>query len=163
MAAEGIGALGLDWKAFLFQAINFLILFALLRAFAYPGIVRALDARKRKIDEQLKNAAELERKLAAAREQAKDIIDRSHAQARLVMRDTNIRAEQVLTDTFKRAQQEAEQLTRAAYVQIASDVQAARAQLHHETARMVIAATEKVLGESMTDRKDRSLIERSLV
>lgn len=163
MAAEGIGALGLDWKVFVFQVINFLILLGLLRAFAYPAIVRALDARKRKIDEQLKNAAELERKLAAATQQAKDVVDLSHAQAGRVMRDANVRAEQFLADTFERAQQEAEQLTRAAHVQIASDVQAARVQLQQETARMVVAATEKVLGESMTASQDRSVIERSLL
>jgi F-type H+-transporting ATPase subunit b len=162
MAATGIGALGLDWKAFLFQALNFLALLALLRVFAYPAMIRALEGRKRRIDEQLKNAAELERKLAEANLQASTILDISHAQAQRMLQDATRRSEQLLADTFEKSQQEAEQLVRAAHARIAADAEQVRQTLKSEAATLVVAATERVLGEKMTGEKDMHIIERAL-
>lgn len=163
MAAEGIGALGLDWKAFIFQALNFLVLLGVLRIFAYPAIIRALEGRKQKIDEQLKNAAELERKLAQAALQASSIVDASHAQAQRIIQDAQVRSETLLADTFKKSQQETQQLVHAAHARIAADTETARRQLHTEAVTLVVAATEKVLAEKISSKEDFEIIERALV
>lgn len=163
MAAEGIGALGISLSAFLFQGLNFLVLLVVLRIFAYPAIVRALEGRKQKIDEQLRNAAELERKLAEANIQASTIIDISHAQAQRMLKDATIRSEKILADTFEKSQQEAEQLIRASHVRIAADAEVARRTLRAEAATLVIAATEKILNEKITNTKDMRIIERALI
>ncbi len=163
MAAEGIGALGINFQAFAFQALNFLVLLAVLRIFAYPAMIRALEGRKRKIDEQLKNAAELERKLAAATMQAEEIIDLSHARAQRTLQDATARSEKMLADTFEKAQKEADQLRIAAHERIAADAEEARKQLKVEAAALVVAATEKILGEKLTSEKDMKIIQRALV
>lgn len=163
MADSGIAALGIDLKAFVFQLINFLILLLVLRRFAYPYIVRALEDRKRKIDEQLQNAAELERKLALAHKKSLQIIDESHKKAQDIMSDASTRANALIQEAVKRAEEETESIALAAQVKLEEDVRKARIALKKETASLVAAATEKVIGEKMTDDADLALIERALV
>lgn len=163
MAAEGIAALGISWSAFLFQLINFLVLLVVLRIFAYPSIVRVLEARKRKIDEQLKNAAELERTLALAETKAEKIIDASHKKAQGIIEDASARARGVVEEAVQKAHLEAENIVRLTETRLDQQIKEARQILKKETAALVVAATEKVLQEKITSKKDHSFIDRALV
>lgn len=162
MAAEGIGALGIAWEQFAFQALNFLVLLGILRVFAYPAIVRALEGRKQKIDEQLKNAAELERRITLAHLESTSIIDASHQKAHAVIADASARADMIVTDAFAKAKQETHTMIQAAHRRIEQEVDQARQHLRAETAMLVVSATGKVLNEKMTHEKDLEIIERAL-
>jgi F-type H+-transporting ATPase subunit b len=161
--AVGIAALGISWSAFIFQLINFLVLLAILRIFAYPAIIRVLEARKQKIDEQLQNAAEIEKRLALAHTEAQDIVHASHEKARAIIHDASKRAESVVQEAFARAEEETKVMFRAAEALLEKDVKEARRILKTETALLVVTATEKILGEKMTSEEDRRFIDRALV
>src|SRR5688572_8856669 len=60
-APGGLGAIGIDGKALVFQLINFAILLFVLKKVAYKPILKALGDRQKKIDESIKAAAEIER------------------------------------------------------------------------------------------------------
>lgn len=162
MAAQGIGALGIAWEQFAFQALNFLVLLGVLRVFAYPAIVRALEGRKRTIDEQLKNAMELERKLACAHQESAAIIDASHQKAQEVIADASARADMIVTDACTKAKQETHTMIQAAHTRIEQEVDQARQRLRAQTAMLVVSATEKILNEKITREKDFQIIERAL-
>ncbi len=162
MADVGIAALGISWSAFLFQLINFLVLLTILRIFAYPMIIRVLEGRKQKIDEQLKNAAETERRLAQAHLEAQGIIDASQKKARTIIHDASKKATDVVQEAFARAEEEAHIMARAAEVRIEKEVKAARVALREEAATLVMAATEKLLNEKMDSEKDLRFIDRVL-
>src|SRR5436189_5701950 len=124
--ATGVGALGLDLGAFIFQVINFAILLVILRIFAYPLIVRILEDRRQKIAASLKTAEELARAktemtkkeqaiLAAARIQAEHIIIQAHRQA-----------EEQATAIEAKAQQHVEQIKEQAHIEINQSLTTAR-------------------------------------
>lgn len=163
MPAEGIAALGVNFQGFVFQAINFLVLLVVLRIFAYPSIIRALEDRKQKIDEQLKNANELEQKLALAHQQASDIIDSSHQKAKGLIVDAHARADTILTDARAKTQQETADMVQVAQTRIQQEVEQAKQELRAETVALVVSATEKILAEKITSKEDFAIIERALV
>lgn len=85
---SGIAALGLDWKLFISQVVNFVILFILLRLFAYKPILRILEQRRKTIEKSLEAAKLIEkreheldeqvgRRLQQAKEKAEQIIDQA--------------------------------------------------------------------------------------
>lgn len=85
---SGIAALGLDWKLFISQVVNFVILFILLRLFAYKPILRVLEQRRKTIEKSLQTAKLIEkreqelgeqesRRLQLAKEKADQIIDQT--------------------------------------------------------------------------------------
>lgn len=163
MEAAGIAALGISWTSFIFQLVNFVVLLVLLRIFAYPAIVRVLEARKQKIDEQLKNAAEMEKRLKMANKEAQEILDASRKQAHDILHDAGKKATTIMQEAFERAEEETKIMIVAAEVRLQKEVKEARRALREEAATLVVAATEKVLGEKMTSKEDLRFIERSLV
>ncbi len=71
------GAVLIDWFTVFAQAVNFLILVALLKRFLYGRILNAMDAREREIASRLEEAErrkdEAEREAAAYREKAEEL------------------------------------------------------------------------------------------
>jgi len=158
----GIGALGLDLSAFIFQVVNFAILLVILRIFAYPLIVKILEDRRQKIAASLKTAEELAKAktemakkeqavLAAARTQAEHIIIQAHRQA-----------EEQATAIEAKAQEHAEQIKEQAHIEINQNLAAARKQLKQEAVQLVIAATEQIIKVKLDPAQDEQLISEAL-
>jgi len=60
---ELIEKLGIDWKLLLAQAVNFLVILAILRLTVYKPLVRILNERRRKIEQGLKDSHDAARRL----------------------------------------------------------------------------------------------------
>ncbi|MEK9178109.1 MAG: ATP synthase F0 subunit B, partial [Patescibacteria group bacterium] len=58
-----IGQLGINWKLFLSQAVNFFILLIVLRAFVYKPLIQVIEKRNKKIKEGLEKAEEADVRL----------------------------------------------------------------------------------------------------
>jgi F-type H+-transporting ATPase subunit b len=87
-----LGALGIDVKLLITQAIAFLVLVAILGKFVFPFLVKSIDERREAIEKGLKEAkqaqeasekaeAKIQQLLADARTEADEIIARSHSEA----------------------------------------------------------------------------------
>ena len=58
-----IGTLGLNWKLFLAQLINFGIVILVLWKWVFKPVAGALETRRQKIEESVKKADEIEKRL----------------------------------------------------------------------------------------------------
>jgi len=156
------GALGIDWKLLVTQAIAFLVLVAILGKFVYPFLIKSIDDRRETIEKGLAEAkasqeasekaeANIQKLLADARSEADDIIKRSHSEA----------AAQV-AEAEEKARSRADQIVKDAHTQLEADVAKARLALKKDTAALVALATERVLHEKVDAKKDAQLIDRAL-
>ena len=86
------------------QVVNFFILLFLLKKFLYGPILKVLNERKKRIEDSLKNAEEIEKRLqetnekidqmlAKASKEGQEVIDEATAQANLIIEDSKTRAE----------------------------------------------------------------------
>ena len=66
---EILGNIGFDWRIAFANLVNFLIIFYLLKRYAFGPIGRILDERRRKIEEGLEHAREAETNLMMAKEE----------------------------------------------------------------------------------------------
>jgi F-type H+-transporting ATPase subunit b len=159
---QGIAALGVNISGLIFQVVNFALLLFLLYRFAFRPLLRVLEERRQTIEESLASAADIERTkaelrregmalAAAARESAQEIIGRSEQEG------TRIR--QQAQAAGKKA---AERLVAEAQAQVRQHLAAVRADLKQEMLGLVVAATERVLGEKLTKEKDQLLVEEAL-
>ena len=92
--AELLEKLGVNWKLFLSQAVNFLLILLILRLTIYKPLVKLLNERRRKIDqglkdseraaETLKNVEKLkDEELAKAADESVKIIGKAEASAKV--------------------------------------------------------------------------------
>jgi F-type H+-transporting ATPase subunit b len=143
-------------------ALNFVVFLVLMWTFAFKPISAMLAARKERIEQGLKDAeqakqdrdsAEQERlaTLAEARREANDILARAQKVAQET-RDSDIKATRA----------ELERLRASAAQEIEAERSRALADLRAEVADLALAAAGKVLGESMTDERQRRLVNEFL-
>jgi F-type H+-transporting ATPase subunit b len=160
--SSGIGALGVDGKAFVIQLITFVLAFLVLKKWAFKPIMKVLDERRRVIEsgvtlgeEMKKERAVLEQKVAEqlteARQQADGIVATARDNAREVVREAEdkakTKADNILVDAKNRIDQETAR---------------ARKNLEKEMVSLVSEATEAIIGEKVDAKKDASLVERAL-
>lgn len=161
-AASGIGALGLDPRALVFQIINFTILSLLLQRFAYKPIVKILEQRRRTITESLKTAAALEQAKHDLAGQARAARAAAQAQAQAILAESKQQAATLVKDAEARATARAAQLTAQAEAKISQEVAAVKRELKQETLTLVALASEKLLNEKLDTDKDSELIKQAL-
>ena len=142
--------------------IAFLLLLAVLARWVYPAIVRQAEARQRKIAEDLE-AAEKARSEAEQRlQQAEQRLAESRQQAEEVLASANRSAEQLRRELKEKGQEEAKRMVEQARREIDTARQQALDSVRQSVADLVVAATEKVVGETLDGERHRKLIERAV-
>jgi len=162
-AEEGEGALfqiNLFWV--IVSALNFILFFVIIWTFAFKPVSAMLADRKSRIEEGLKDAeqarrdrenAEAERvaTLGEARREANDILARAQKVAQET-RDADIAA----------TREELERMRVRAAADIEAEKVRAIADVRAEVADLALLAASKVVGETMTDARQRRLVDEFL-
>ncbi len=155
-AEEALFQVNLFWV--IVNALNFIVFFVLIWTFAFKPVSKMLEDRRDRIEQGLKDAeqarndrqnAEAERvaTLAEARKEANDILARAQKVAQET-RDADLAA----------TREELERLRQRAAGEIEAEKQRAIGELRGEVADLALAAASRVLGESLTDDRQRRLV-----
>jgi F-type H+-transporting ATPase subunit b len=159
--AEGaLFQINLFWVAV--SAINFLLFFAIIWTFAFKPVSKMLGDRRARIEQGLQDAeqarrdrdsAEAERvaTLTEARREANEIISRAQKVAQ-ESRDADIAA----------TREELERMRVRAAADIEAEKARAIADLRGEVADLALAAAGRVVGETMSDERQRRLVQEFL-
>ena len=79
---EVLAKLGIDWKLLLAQAVNFAVLFWVLRRYAYQPMLDFLEKRTIKIEQGLKDAEKATLKLSEIEAQEKKVLGAAQKEAK---------------------------------------------------------------------------------
>lgn len=157
---EVFAKLGVDWKLLLAQAVNFGILFFVLKHYAYRPMLDFLEKRTLRIEQGLKDAEAAGQKLAEMEEKEKEVLIAARHEAKAIV----IAAEEAAQkrDALRLAETEAKtkKFLEEAQVKIEEEKQRILAEAKQEIAVMVVAGVEQVLKEKVDAVKDTNLIER---
>lgn len=167
MAAEaentgGLGALGLNLQAFLFQLISFVIVLILLRKFVYGRLVSTLEARRTAVMESLDQAKEAAKKLESAEDSVSKLIVQARKEAEAIVALATRESASMIEEAEKKAGKRAEHIIQNAESRLEQDIVAARTALRKETAELVAAATEKILRQKLDTAADSKLIDAAI-
>ena len=159
---ETLGRIGFEWRMGLFNLINFLIIFYILKKLFFGSITKTLNDRQEKIQEGIDNAKKAETELKMAESRAQEIIDKSKVEGNKIIDKASEEAKQVGERLRDKAKQEIDLLVKQAKKNIEIDQKEMRQALHLETVGIVIQAVEKLLGEKMDEKKDKEFVEGML-
>ena len=138
--------------------VIFLLLVVVLAKTAWPAILKAVEEREKKIQEQLDRAekanqdaqrvlADYQQRLAAARNEAQELLAAGRQAA-----------EKVREEIAARARAEHEELIGRARREIAAEREKALAELRGEAVELSLAAASKVLERNLDCEADRKLV-----
>jgi F-type H+-transporting ATPase subunit b len=155
-----ISTFHIDLGLFIAQLVNFAIVFSVLYFFAFKPLVKTMAERTEKIDKSLKDADEIENRLALTENEREDIITAAKKQANLIVEEANKRGEEKRNEALAKAKEEIGQIINAEKEKLVRDKAETLKEIKKETAELVILTVEKVLNEKMTSDKDRELIKK---
>jgi F-type H+-transporting ATPase subunit b len=137
--------------------ISFLVLLIVLAKFAWKPILKILGDREGQIRGALEQADRARNEAAEMIKQNEKNLARAEEQYQKMIREGKAFAEKMKDDLVLKAKQQAEQELKQAAAEIQRNVDAARLQLRSEIADLAIKATEKILEETLDERRQKKL------
>lgn len=156
------GALGVDWRMLLLQAVAFAVLVWFLSKFVYPHLLKAIDKREKQIAESVAAANEAEARAEQSQKEISLMLGEARAEADAIIATAKKEAASVVEASEEKAKKKAERIVADAHVEIEQDIAKARKALRDETADLIALATEKIVKEKIDPEKDAALIENAI-
>jgi F-type H+-transporting ATPase subunit b len=151
--------LGLNLGYIFVQIFNFLILFVVLRAWVYKPILGLLEKRRKVIAEGIENARVAAEARANAEKEAAKILAEAQAEANRIVREATERAQAATKDVRAAAEAEAARIIESAKADAEAERNRILGDLRGQIAALAIAATQKLLGEALDEKRQHALIE----
>ena len=153
-----ISAFHIDLKLFIAQLINFAIVFSVLYFFAFKPLVKTMSDRTEKIDKSLKDADEIENRLALTEKEQSEIIAAAKKQANLIVEEADKRGEVRRQELIEKAKEDIALVINTEREKMVRDKAETLKEIKKEVADLVVLSVEKLLNEKMTSDKDQELI-----
>ena len=159
---EVLGTLGINWKLFLAQLINFGIVLFIFWKWIVKPLGATLTARQEKIERGLKNAEYTEVEKKKFEEWKSSEMKKVRSEADHILRTTTDTANQIKQETIVDAQTHANKILEQAKSSIESEKVQMLKEVKLEVATLVVAASEKILRSKLDPKKDHQLINESI-
>lgn len=153
-------ALGINLGYLLVQIFNFLIIFIVLRAWVFYPVLNLLEQRRTRIAQGLEDARIAADARANAEEEARRIIADAQAQANEKIREATERAEAAAHEVREEAEAEAARARDAALADVQQERDRILADVRGQIAALAMAATQKLIGETLDERRQHALIQQ---
>lgn len=152
-------ALGINLGFFLVQLFGFTTLVIIMSQWAYKPIINILEQRKQRIAQGLEDARVAAEARANAEKEAEKIIAAAQAEANKRVQDATARAEKAAADVRAASEEERKRVVEAAKEEAALERNRVLADVRGQVAALAMAAANKIIGASMDEHRQRTLIE----
>jgi F-type H+-transporting ATPase subunit b len=155
-------ALGINLGYLISQIINFALLAVLLYFVAYKPILRMLDERSARIKQGLEDAESASRRAAEMEQEFELRLAESRKEGQEIIAQATQMSEKARQEILESARQEARAQVEKAKEEIARERELAMSELRQQVADLSLSISEKVIGESLDQQRQRELVARFL-
>lgn len=157
-----LGALGINWKQFLAQLINFGIVLYIFWKWIVRPLAKNLTQRQERIESGLRNAALMEEERKKFDEWKVNELKRARNEADKIIRSAQDSATKMKQEIIHEAQTQSDKVLKQTQETLTLEKQQMLGEVKQEIATLVVAASEKILRSKLDPRKDHELIDKSL-
>jgi F-type H+-transporting ATPase subunit b len=154
--------LGISLPSLIFQAVNFILLFALLSLLAYKPLLKMLDERAKRVRENLQQAEILKEKSLNVEAEVKKQLENASQQETEIIARAARNADEIRAKAQELGKQEADSLIGNARQAIKVERQEALGKLRQEFVDLTIKATGKIIGETLDKEAHAKIIDKVL-
>jgi len=156
-----LNTFGLEWPKFLAQLILFIIVYFILKKFAFGPIIAMLEERRKRIEEGQLNAQKIKQQLAEAEKRQQEILAKANVEAQRLIDQARESAGIVADRKAQEALAAAEQIIAKAQEAAALEHERSMQQLKRELGHLVVETTAKVTGKVLTPEDQKRLQEEA--
>ncbi len=157
-SAGFIGTLGLNWKLFLAQFLNFGIVVFILWKWVFKPVGGALEARRKRIEESVLKAQAIEDRMRSAEKEYEERLRQAQIESNRILNLAQAQAEASKLEIAGAARTEAERILSDAKLVIAADREKMFRELREEVANLTVMAVQKIIRIKLDEHKDKELL-----
>lgn len=146
----------------LYTLFTFLVTFWVLKKYAFPPMLRAVEAREKALEDAIEGAKRDRDAAAQLLAQQQAALEASRGEAQKYIADARGVAEKMRADLLEQTRKEQADLLERARRDIEGERDKAIAQLRREAVELAILGASKVVEENLDSDKNRKLVESYL-
>jgi F-type H+-transporting ATPase subunit b len=143
-------------------ALNFIVFLALIWRFGFDPIARTLAERRSRIVQGLEDAEDAAKDRAAGAAEREQVLADTRREAAALLSSAQKSAQELRDADIAATKADLERIREQAAAEIAAERDRALSDLRAQVADLALAAAGKVVGETMTDARQRRLVEEFL-
>ena len=140
-----------DFGLLFWMVVIFGIVFFLLAKFGFPIITDMVDERSAKIAKSLKDADEIEARMAAWKVEQAQMLEQARREQSAILKEATETKAKIVSDAKAQAKAEADKMLADAKLQIAAEKESALRDVRKEIALLSVQVAEKVLRHELSD------------
>src|SRR2546421_3793941 len=156
------GTLGLNWPGLIWHAINFIVLFLLLRQFLFKPVVGMLDARAQRVRDSMQQADQARRAAEQAEADRRVLLEETRREAEQIRARADEQAKRILADAETRAQERQRHIEQQAEESARQIEERVMAQVRAQLADLVVTAVDRVTRGVLDTNAQRGLVQQFL-
>lgn len=149
----------IDWKVLIGQIVNFSILFFVLKFFVYRPFLDLLKKRRERIEEGINKSIEAEKKLSKLDEVKKRMEEKNEEDRRKILAKSEEEAKKRAEESMRKTEAEKDALLAKARKEAEDLKEKEKEETKKETIENAFSLTEKILKESIDEKKGRQIAE----
>lgn len=154
--------LGINWKLFIAQLVNFGILLFVLYKFLYKPILAMLEKRARIIEKSIDEARKTELGISEAQKRRENLINEAKIGAKKIIDEAKLIADKQKEDILNKAREENERIIKSGAAIVKREKETAKLQLEKEMGKVLITGLEKTIGRIITEEEQKKIMEESI-
>jgi len=158
----GFADIGINLPLLVAFVINFVILFGLLGLFLYRPVMKMLDERSKRIKDSMERAEATKEEYARAEEEVKKLISKAREDGQALVSQATQIGEKLKEEAREGARKEAQVIIDRTRAELEEERDRIIDDLRREFVDISISAAEKVIKETLYEKRHLRLIEEAL-
>lgn len=152
-----------EFGLLIWTLVAFLVVFFILKKFAWPAIVKGLKDRQQSIASSLETAERVKGEMAQLKNENEALLAKAREERALLLKEARETKDRIISEAKDAAKVEANKIILEAQAAINTQKMAALIDVKNQVGKMVIEVSEKVLRRELADKKDQEAHIKGLV
>ncbi len=148
---ENLSQLGINGNFLIAQIVNFIVLFLLLRAFAYKPLLNMLEKRRVRIEEGMKAADQVRQQAEVERAELMKQMDQERRAAQARVATVASESEKIRESILASAHAEAEEIKTKSRAEATAEREQMMRDMQRQIADLAVLAAERILGHELSN------------
>ena len=137
---------------FIWTLLAFVIVFLILKKFAWKPILATLNDREKSIADSIASADKVRQEMANMKSENEQLLNQAREERSLMLKEAKDTKDKIVNDAKAQAIEEANKIMADARAQIQNEKMAALTDVKNQMGKLVIEVSEKVLRKELSDK-----------
>jgi len=135
--------------------VAFLIVFFLLKKFAWPSIIKGLAEREKKITDSLASAERVKAEMSQLKSENEQLMAKAREERALLLKEARDTKDKLISEAKEQAKEEANKIIEDARALIEQQKLAAITEVKNRVGELVVEVSEKILRRELSNKSEQ--------